>query len=211
MTLKSLYALYLAHRIATLLLIIARVANINSSLIVTTDAYTYINIVAEVLNEGLLRAAWVIISDKASRSLTQRLQLTHTLIIFQSILGLIMSITFMAGAETFAKGFMPAEVRDASITYIRIRAFSALSSAIKTAVSSATRALDYPDVPLIISSVKFAVNIILDLLVISKVHVRSHQPTVNLQAGIQLAYNLASAFIGLTYFLWRNTLLFKKH
>ncbi|KAI8314946.1 hypothetical protein K4K61_003392 [Colletotrichum sp. SAR11_59] len=187
------------------------VANIDSSLVVTTDAYTYIGVVAEVLNEGLPRAAWVIIGDKASRSLTQRLQLTHTLVIFQSVLGLIMSIAFVAGAETFAKGFVPAEVRDASITYVRIGAFSALSSAIETAVSSATRALDRPDVPLIISSMKFAVNIVLDLLVISKVHVGSHQPTVNLQAGIQLACNLASAFVGLAYFLWRHTLPFERH
>ncbi|KAH0423703.1 hypothetical protein CcaCcLH18_11999 [Colletotrichum camelliae] len=165
------------------------VANIDSSLVVTTDAYTHIGVVAEVLNEGLPRAAWVIIGDKASRSLTQRLQLTHTLVIFQSVLGLIMSIAFVAGAETFAKGFVPAEVRDASITYVRVGAFSALSSAIETAVSSVTRALDRPDVPLIISSVKFAVHI----------------------AGIQLACNLASAFVGLAYFLWRHTLPFERH
>ncbi|KAK2769810.1 hypothetical protein CKAH01_15005 [Colletotrichum kahawae] len=33
--------------------------------------------------------------------------------------------------------------------------------------------------PLIISLVKFAVNVVLDLLIISKVHVRSHKPTLN--------------------------------
>ncbi|KAK3312071.1 hypothetical protein B0H66DRAFT_578388 [Apodospora peruviana] len=175
------------------------VANIDPSLIVTTDVYTYIGVVAEVLNEGLPRAAWVITGDHASRSLAQRLQLTHTLILFQSILGLIMSIDFMAGAPTFAKGFVPIEVRDISITYIRISAFGALSSAIETAVSYATRALDKPDVPLIISSVKFGINIILDLLIISKAH-----------AGIQLACNMASAIFGLAYFLWRNTLKFQK-
>ncbi|KAK3324949.1 hypothetical protein B0H66DRAFT_580341 [Apodospora peruviana] len=169
------------------------VANIDSSLIVTTDVYTYIGVVAEVLNEGLPRAAWVIIGDHASRSLAQRLQLTHTLILFQSILGLIMSIAFVAGTPTFAKGFVPVEVRDVSITYIRISAFGALSSTIETAVSYATRALDKPDVPLIISSVKFGINIILDLLIISKFHVGRHQPTANMQAGIQLACNMASA------------------
>ncbi|GJC91056.1 hypothetical protein ColLi_13894 [Colletotrichum liriopes] len=182
------------------------VANIDSSLVVTTDAYTYIGVVAEVLNEGLPRAAWVIIGDQASRTHAQRLQLTHTLIMFQSILGLIMSLAFVGGAKTFADGFLPVEVRDVSVTYVRIGAFSAFSSSIETAVASATRALDRPDVPLIISSVKFAVNIILDLLIISKVHVGSHQPTVNMQAGIQLACNLASALVGLTYFLWSNTL-----
>ncbi|KAL5936851.1 hypothetical protein ACKVV1_011409 [Pyricularia oryzae] len=180
------------------------VANIDSSLVVTTDAYTYISVVAETLNEGLPRAAWVIIGDHASRTLAQRLQLSNTLTLFQGVLGLIMSLAFLVGARSFADGFVPIEVREASITYVRIGAFSAFSSSIETAVASATRALDRPDVPLIINSVKFAVNIILDLLLISKIHVGSHEPTVNIQAGIQLACNLASAFIGLAYFLWRN-------
>ncbi|WQF90493.1 hypothetical protein CDEST_15507 [Colletotrichum destructivum] len=186
------------------------VANIDSSLVVTTDAYTYIGVVAEVLNEGLPRAAWVIIGDQASRTLGERLQLTHTLILFQSILGLVMSLAFVGGAKTFANGFVPVEVRDVSVTYVRIGAFSAFSSSVETAVASATRALDRPDVPLIINSVKFAVNIILDLLIISKIHVGSHQPTVNMQAGIQLACSLASAFLGLAYFLWRNTIPYQK-
>ncbi|TLS20292.1 uncharacterized protein PpBr36_11452 [Pyricularia pennisetigena] len=181
------------------------VANIDSSLVVTTDTYTYISVVAETLNEGLPRAAWVIIGDHASRTLTQRLQLSNTLVLFQGVLGLIMSLAFVIGARSFADGFVPIEVREASIMYVRIGAFSAFSSSIETAVASATRALDRPDVPLIINSVKFAVNIILDLLLISKIHVGSHEPTVNMQAGIQLSCNLASAFIGLAYFLWRNT------
>ncbi|KAM0275924.1 hypothetical protein ACHAQH_007266 [Verticillium albo-atrum] len=182
------------------------VANIDSSLVVTTDVYTYIGVIAEVLNEGLPRAAWVIIGDKASRSLPQRLQLTHTLILTQAVLGLIMSIAFVAAAPAFAKGFVPVEVREASLTYVRISGFSALSSAVETAVAYATRALDKPDVPLIISSAKFAVNIILDMLLISTFHVGTHTPTVNLQAGIQLACNLISALVGLLYFIWRNTL-----
>lgn len=33
------------------------IANIDSSLVVTTDAYTYIGVVVEVLNEGLPRAS----------------------------------------------------------------------------------------------------------------------------------------------------------
>src|SRR5690349_16359499 len=78
------------------------VANIDSSLVVTTDAYTYIGVIAEVLNEGLPRVAWVIIGDKASRSLAQRLQLSHTLLLFQSFLGLIISIILVARAESFA-------------------------------------------------------------------------------------------------------------
>ncbi|QBZ53513.1 hypothetical protein PoMZ_09199 [Pyricularia oryzae] len=179
------------------------VANIDSSFVVTTDAYTYIG-------RGLPRAAWVVIGDHASRTLAQRIQLSNTLILFQAVLGLIMSLAFVGGARSFADGFVPIEVREGSITYVRIGAFSAFSSSIETAVASATRALDRPDVPLIINSVKFAVNIILDLLLISKIHVGSHEPTVNMQAGIQLACNLASAFIGLAYFLWRNAVQYGK-
>jgi hypothetical protein len=116
-----------------------------------------------------------------------------------------MSLGFVGGASTFAKGFVPAEVRGASVTYVRIAAFSAFSSAIEYAVNTSTRALDKPDVPLVISSVKFAINIILDLIIISKFHVRSVTPTVNMQAGIALACNLTSAFAGLAYFVYTTS------
>ena len=43
-----------------------RVANIDFSMVVTTYVYTYIGVVAEVLNERLPRAAWIIIGDKSS-------------------------------------------------------------------------------------------------------------------------------------------------
>ncbi|EEP80249.1 conserved hypothetical protein [Uncinocarpus reesii 1704] len=178
------------------------VAKLDASRVVTTDVYTYIGVVAEVINEGLPRAAWVIIGDRASRSLASRLELAHTLIIFQAILGLIMSIIFASAANQFAAAFVPVPVRDASVSYVRISSFSALSSAIEVAVSNATRALDKPDVPLVISSTKFVVNIILDFLIISKYHVGSHRPTVNLQAGIRLACDMASAILGVIYFIW---------
>ncbi|KAI0852145.1 hypothetical protein F5Y00DRAFT_208309 [Daldinia vernicosa] len=187
------------------------VAEIDSSLLATTDVFTYIGVVAEVLNEGLPRASWVIIADKDSRSLTQRLGLAYTLILFQSILGLIMSIAFIAGAATFAEGFVPVEIRAASLSYVRISAFSALSSAIETAVAAATRALDKPDIPLVISLTKFAINIILDLLIISRFRVGDIQPTINIQAGIQLTCNMTAAFVGLAYFLWTTNLQHRNH
>jgi hypothetical protein len=56
------------------------VANIDSSMVATTDAYTYIGVIAEVLNEGLPRAAWNIIADRSNRSLTARHGLSNTLI-----------------------------------------------------------------------------------------------------------------------------------
>ena len=177
------------------------VANIDSSMVATTDAYTYIGVVAEVLNEGLPRAAWNIIADRSNRSLTARHGLSNTLIAVQTILGLIMSIAFVAAARNFADAFVPEESRSVSLDYVRIAAFSALSSAIETAVAAATRALDKPDVPLVISSIKFSVNIILDLIVISKFHIPQVKPTVNTQAATQLACNMTASLAGLAYFL----------
>ena len=172
------------------------VANIDSSLIVLNDANTYMGVVVEVINEGLPRAAWVTIGDKAARSLYSRIGLTYTLITFQVLLGTILSIIFLAAAREFAASFVPTEVRAASVTYVRISAFTSLASALEVAVANATRSLDKPDVPLIISSVKFAINIILDFLIISTFRVGSHTPTANDQARIQLACNMTSAFAG---------------
>lgn len=182
------------------------VANIDTKLVATTDSYTYIGVVSEVVNEGLPRAAWVIIGDKSARSFSSRLGLAHTLILFQALLGLVLSVIFVGIARSFADGFVPEGTRAASLTYIRISAFAALSSAIETAVGSATRALDKPDVPLLISSVKFGVNIILDLLIISKFHVGSLKPSVNTQASVRLACDMCAAFAGVVYFLYATSL-----
>ena len=102
------------------------VANIDPSLVATTDAYTYIGVVVEVLNEGLPRAAWNIIADRSNRSLTARHGLSNTLIAVQTILGMIMSIAFVAAARNFADAFVPEESRSVSLDYVRIAAFSAL-------------------------------------------------------------------------------------
>ncbi|KAL3455945.1 hypothetical protein BJX64DRAFT_297115 [Aspergillus heterothallicus] len=177
------------------------VANINSSLVVTTDVYTYIGTVAEVINEGLPRAVWVTIANKDARSLQARLGLAHTLLVFQTLLGLLMSIIFVAASRQFSSTFVPHDVREASITYVRISAFSALSSAVEVAVSNATRALDKPDVPLVISSIKVGINIILDFLIISTFHVGSWTPDINMQAGIRLTCDMVAALSGLLYFL----------
>ncbi|KAL3440383.1 hypothetical protein BJX65DRAFT_316687 [Aspergillus insuetus] len=185
------------------------VANINSSLVVTTDIYTYIGTVTEVINEGLPRAVWVTIADNKSRSIHARLGLAHTLMIFQALLGLLMSIVFVGAARQFSAAFVPHDVREASITYVRISAFSALSSAIEVAVSNATRAIDKPDVPLFISSVKVTVNIILDFLIISTFHVGTWTPDINMQAGIRLTCDMIAAGSGLLYFLF--TVSFKRN
>ncbi|KAG8831934.1 hypothetical protein FRC17_002339 [Serendipita sp. 399] len=180
------------------------VANIDASQVVTTDVYTYIGVIVEVINEGLPRASWVIIGDKSSRTTSSRLQLAYTLIITQMILGLLLSIVFLSAATRLASAFVPEAVRDISLEYVRLSAFSALASATEYSVSLSTRALDRPDIPLLISSTKFLVNILLDLILISKFHVPSVVPTVKLQAIIRLTCDLISAFTGLAYFVYRN-------
>ena len=100
-------------------------------MVATTDAYTYIGVIAEVLNEGLPRAAWNIIADRSNRSLTARHALSNTLIAVQTILGLIMSIAFVAAARNFADAFVPEESRSVSLNYVRIAAFSEFRIAIR--------------------------------------------------------------------------------
>jgi Na+-driven multidrug efflux pump len=112
---------------------------------------------------------------------------------FQTAMGLIMTVVFVGAAE---------RIRAASLSYVPLSAPVALSSAIQVAVASSTRALDQPDVPLIISSVGFTLNIVLDLLVISKFHVGSYTPAVLTQAGIKLACDMISAIAGVLYFVY---------
>ena len=172
----------------------------------TTDSYTYIGVVSEVINEGLPRAAWVTIGDKSARAFHPRLGLAHTLILVQALLGLLLSVIFISSASTFAKGFVPAGTRSASLTYVRLSSMQCLSSALETAVSSATRSLDKPDVPLLISSVKFTVNMLLDLLLISKFHISTLKPSINMQASIRLGCDMTSAIAGVIYFVYTTTI-----
>ncbi|KKZ62876.1 hypothetical protein EMCG_02721 [[Emmonsia] crescens] len=176
------------------------VANIDSSMVATTDVYTYVGVIVEVLNEGLPRAAWVIIGD-VKRPLNSRLGIAHSLITFQATLGLIMSLILISAARGFSGTFVPGAINDISVSYVRISAFSALSSTIEVAVANSTRALDKPDVPLIINLTKFAANIVLDLLIISRFHIGNHRPTVIMQASIRLACDMTSAMVGVVYFV----------
>jgi hypothetical protein len=52
---------------------------------------------------------------------------------------------------------------------------------------------------------KFAVNIVLDLLIISKFHVGTFTPTINTQALIRMACDTTSALSGLFYFIYVAT------
>ncbi|KAL8702785.1 MAG: hypothetical protein Q9201_004040 [Fulgogasparrea decipioides] len=178
------------------------VANIDPSQVVTTDIYTYIGVIVEVLNDGLPRSAWLIIGDKSTRTLSSRLEISYTLILIQTILGAVMMVIFVASSERLAAAFVPAQVRDASINYVQISSVSALSSALQVSVSNCTRALDNPDVPLLIATVTVIVNIVLDLLIISKFHVGSWTPTIIDQALIRMACDITAALVGLAYFAY---------
>ncbi|KAF8755592.1 hypothetical protein RHS01_05127 [Rhizoctonia solani] len=163
------------------------ISKIDSSFVVTTDAYTYINVIVEVLNEGLPRASYLVIGDSAM-PLALRVNLVCTLIVFQTVAGLVMSLIFVASASRLAAAFVPANVRAASIGYVQISSFSALTSATETAVSLATRSIDRPDVPLIISLCRTLANIILDFAFLSTFRVKAvREPTVNTQASIRMA------------------------
>ncbi|KAG8769980.1 hypothetical protein FRC12_004594 [Ceratobasidium sp. 428] len=187
------------------------IAHLDSSFVVTTDSYTYISTIVEVLNEGLPRAAYLVIGDPTV-PLARRLNLVSTLLAFQMLGGLIMSVVFVGAAPKLAAAFVPAEVRDASIGYVRISAWSALTSATETAVSLATRSLDRPDVPLAISLFRTAANIILDFIFLSTFRVHMpHSPTVNTQASIRMACNGLGCIAGLVYFFFVVRRLRKHH
>jgi hypothetical protein len=176
------------------------VANIDSSQVVLTDVYTYIGIVAEVLNDEFPRSAWHIIGDKNTRSLHSRLNLAYTLMIATATQAFVLMIIFLAYPQSLASAFVPEEVRGISLIYVRLSSVQFLTSATEAALSSSTRALDNPDVPLIFSSAKFAINIVLDLLIISKFHVTKREPTIVSQAIVRLVCDIASVVAGLLYF-----------
>lgn len=175
-------------------------ANIDSSQVVTTDVYTYIGVIVQVLNDGLPRSALLIIGDKSTRTIHSRLNLACTMITATVAQGLLMTVIFLASSQDLAAAFVPAGVRHASLTYVCLSSVQALTSATEAALSSSTRALDNPDVPVIISSTKFLVNIVLDFLLISKFHAGTFKPTVVTQAIIRLACDTLSAIAGLIYF-----------
>lgn len=74
-----------------------------------------------------------------------RLAQILTLIAIQTVLGLIITIVFIAVAPSFMAAFVPGDVRDVSVQYIRISSGSLLASMMETAISLGTRALDHPE------------------------------------------------------------------
>ncbi|KAJ6436618.1 hypothetical protein O9K51_10864 [Purpureocillium lavendulum] len=156
----------------------------------------------QVINEGLPRAAWSTIAARPAGP--ARLSLAYALLLAQMFLGFTLAIVLVSTSQSFTDIFVPEFARARSISYVRISSFSTFSSAVEAAIAAASRALDQPDVPLLLSSVKFAVNIVLDLLLISTFHVRTEDPTVEMQAGIQLTCNMAAALLSVLYFVFKN-------
>lgn len=178
------------------------VAQIDSDQVVTTDVYTYIGVIVEVLNEGFPRSAWLLIGDNANRTMCSRLNLAWTMIAATAAQGFVVMVIFLSYPQSLASAFVPARIRQASITYVRLSSVQFFTSVVEAALSSSTRALDNPDVPLIISSCKFVINIALDLLIISRFHVGHSRPTVVSQAIVRLICDSLSALAGLTYFAY---------
>lgn len=91
-----------------------------------------------------------------------------------------MTIIFLTTLDKLAAAFVLEQVRQSSLTYVRISLVEALPSSMETVISYCTRALDHPDVPLLISLTKFVINIMLNLLIILRFHMGSFTPIINM-------------------------------
>lgn len=87
--------------------------------------------------------------------------------------------------------------------YICISVFFVFSLVFEIVVVFVMCVLDKFDVLLVISSVKFGINIILDFFFILIFYVGSYILIVNMQVGIQLVCNMVVVICGLVYFFWR--------
>ena len=80
------------------------VASIDWSMVATSDTYTYMGIIAEIVNEGLPRASFNLIGD-TSKGKGERLQLVSTLLLAQTLAGLALTVVFLAAAPAFVSAF----------------------------------------------------------------------------------------------------------
>ncbi|TVY45942.1 hypothetical protein LOCC1_G002756 [Lachnellula occidentalis] len=144
------------------------VAHVDPKQVIITDVYVYILVIANILNDGLPRAAWTVIGDNYTRSVNSRVSLSYTLIQFQMFSSLVITGVLILIADKIADAFVPDADRATAVKYVRISSVVAFSSAMEIAVSNSTRALDRPDVPLIINTIKFAITAILDGAIISR-------------------------------------------
>ncbi|KAK2713043.1 uncharacterized protein LOC136025301 isoform X2 [Artemia franciscana] len=174
------------------------IAKINADSVATTDAYTYMGVIVEIWNEGLPRASYLVIGDVTLPG-NVRLNALHTLIGFQAMGGLILSLLFLILAPHFANTFVPEETVIQSINYIRISSFSTFFNVIDFTLGIGLRALDRPDVPLVISLSKTVANIVLDFLFLSTFRV-TESVNVETQAATRLVCDFCGSVAGITYY-----------
>lgn len=118
-------------------------------------------VIVECFNEGLPRGVWWIshsrpfdiladiqrsvTTNRTSLPIATRLTQVLTLITIQTILGLLITIAFIAAAPSFVGAFVPGEVQAVSVQYIRISSGSLMTGMLEVAVNLGTRALDHPE------------------------------------------------------------------
>ncbi|KAK2712484.1 hypothetical protein QYM36_011243, partial [Artemia franciscana] len=158
----------------------AWVAHINTTDVAITDSYTYLGVIAKVLNEGLPSVGYLIIGD-VTISKEKRFNLIHSLVCFQALAGLVMSSIFILAASFLSSILIPGEVSSKSIQYIQISSCSIFFNVVDCTIVLAFRTADRPDIPIIINITKTLVNIILDIVLISKFRIID-VTTVNIQA-----------------------------
>jgi hypothetical protein len=167
-----------------------------------TDVYTYIGEIVEAINEGFPRSAWLLIGDHANRSMRSRLDLTFSTIAATAAQGFVIMVTFLIYPQSLASIFVSAEARQSSLTDVRLSFVLFFTSAVEVAISSSACALDNPDVQLIVSSSKFIIKLVLDLLVISRFRVNRLKLTVIHHGIIQLVFDRLPAFAVLASFVY---------
>lgn len=161
------------------------VADVNSTTIFRPPSmWATVMIASNVLDEGLPRAAWLVIGDRSSRGFAERLGLTYSLVSVQAVLGLVVSVGL------YFTGFN-----------YDWYAFTTLFRTIDVAIANAARALDRPDVPLVMSAVAFTGNVLFDYLLRHRANNADYVPW-EIAQGISFGVSALSTVVGLAYLLW---------
>lgn len=169
----SLWRNFLASILPALYVVLSRLwlAELNPEYVALTGAWTYVGAISNVINEGLPRAAWRVVGDRNTYSTRQRYELALALISFISALAVLLTVLLLLSAPWLAENFVPRALRTDSILFIRLGSLSHLFLTITNVLSICTRALDEPDIPLGAQTVQFLLNIVLDMLIISRFRV----------------------------------------
>ena len=153
------------------------------------------------LNDGLPRAAWPVIGDR-TQPMHTRIAAANTLVVVQTALGAALAMAIFVCAPLFATLFVPAAVRLDALPYVRVSSLIALTSVVDVAITNTTRALDSPNVPLAISSLRCVLNIAADFALLSRWRLPfAASPTVLTQALTRLACDVAASSAAIAFYL----------